>query len=144
MQVSTTRFGLIEVADEEVILFPEGLYGFEKQKRYVVIDQEEAGPFRMLQSLDEPALTFVVVDPVAIYADFKIEPSTEDLALIDATKGADLAQMAIVTLGRRLEEATLNLGAPLIVNRISHKGVQAVLNDTDYTPKEPLIPDPEA
>ncbi|OGG96234.1 MAG: hypothetical protein A2508_03915 [Candidatus Lambdaproteobacteria bacterium RIFOXYD12_FULL_49_8] len=144
MQVSTTRFGLIEVADEEVILFPEGLYGFEKQKRYVVIDQEEAGPFRMLQSLDEPALTFVVVDPVAIYADFKIEPSTEDLALIDATKGADLAQMAIVTLGRRLEEATLNLGAPLIVNRISHKGVQAVLNDTDYTTKEPLIPDPEA
>lgn len=33
MQVKTTRFGVVDIADDKVITFPQGLLGFPDHKR---------------------------------------------------------------------------------------------------------------
>lgn len=62
MQVNTTRFGIIEVAEKELINFPWGVPGFEELKSYVLLEYKN-GPFQWLQSVEEPAVAFVVCSP---------------------------------------------------------------------------------
>ena len=64
MKFDTTRFGQIDVKPEDMVIFPDGPLGFPDCTRFTFIDEERAMPFRMLQSLDNSALAFVVVDPL--------------------------------------------------------------------------------
>ena len=70
MEVQTTRFGVIEIADERVIEFPKGLLGFPGMKRYCLLQPCEDALFFWLQSLDDPGLAFVVTDPSLFVADY--------------------------------------------------------------------------
>ncbi|MFX7895014.1 flagellar assembly protein FliW, partial [Acinetobacter baumannii] len=62
-EITTTRFGVVPYTDEDVITFEDGLVGFPTFSRYVVICPREDSPFRWLQSLEEPALAFLVAEP---------------------------------------------------------------------------------
>ena len=77
---NTTRFGEIELNDEDIIQFPTGLYGFEKETRFVLMPFDEVDcPLEWMQSLINPALAFVVTDPFIFVPDY--EP-----ALLDSEK----------------------------------------------------------
>ena len=60
MKIFTSRFGDIEIEEDRVISFPEGILGFEDLKKYAVIDMEEDNPLMWLQSIEEPALAFII------------------------------------------------------------------------------------
>ena len=38
MKVNTSRFGIVEVADADIVQFQEGLLGFEGLKRFFIVD----------------------------------------------------------------------------------------------------------
>src|SRR5689334_803712 len=78
MRVHTTRFGLIEVDEELVITFTEGLIGFENCTRYLVVSQGDNTAFRWLQSLDSPPVAFPVVEPGALRPDYAPTISDSD------------------------------------------------------------------
>ena len=56
MQVRTTRFGNVEIAEDRVIMFPNGLLGFSDYTRFCLLEPSEDACFFWLQSLDDPAL----------------------------------------------------------------------------------------
>ena len=64
MQIETTRFGTIDVAEEQLFHFPMGLLGFSSQKRYVVLDHAPDSPLKWLQSVDDGSLAFIITDPL--------------------------------------------------------------------------------
>ena len=55
MKVNTRLFGEIEVAEDRIITFTQGLMGFEEYTRYTLIyNSEKKGRIMWLQCLDEP------------------------------------------------------------------------------------------
>jgi flagellar assembly factor FliW len=139
MKFDTTRFGQIEVKPEDIVIFPDGPLGFPDCTRFTFIDEERAAPFRMLQSLDNPALAFVVVDPLIARPDYHFDVTVEDLKLIKAETTENLLVYSIVTMNRNIHEVTVNLQGPLVINPKQKLGHQFVLIETDYTTREKLL-----
>ena len=139
MRFDTTRFGQIDVNSEDIIIFPDGPLGFPDCTRFTFIDEDRAIPFRMLQSLDNPALAFVVVDPLISRSDYHFDVTHEDLKLIKTDSTENLLVYCIVTMSRNIHEVTVNLQGPLVINPTQRLGHQFVLVDTDYTTREKLI-----
>ena len=143
MKVETSRFGSIDVASEDIVVFPEGPLGFPQCTRFTFLDEQGTEPFRMMQSLDVPSLAFVVVDPLAVKSDYSFDVTKEDLALIKASETDGLLVYCIVTMALDLKDVTVNLQGPIIVNSQAKLAHQYVLIDTEYTTKERLIQDSE-
>ncbi|UVT14560.1 MAG: flagellar assembly protein FliW [Nitrospira sp.] len=140
MKCTSTRFGSFEVADESVIRFPSGLLGFPDQQRYVMLDHDTEAPFRWLQSVEEPGLAFVILDPTTFYSDYHVDIPADALAEIKGEEGEDLALVVVLTIpsddpGR----ITANLRGPLVMSHKTKLGKQLVLSE-EYPTRHPLFP----
>ena len=140
MKCTSTRFGLFEVRDESILTFPSGLLGFPEQQRYVILDHDTEAPFKWLQSVEESALAFVIMDPALFQPGYHIDVPTDALAEIGAKEREDLALVVILTIpsddpGR----ITANLRGPLVVSHKTKLGKQLVLSE-DYPTRHPLFP----
>lgn len=137
MEVRTTRFGVIEIAEDRVITFPKGLLGFPSQTRYCLLQPGDDALFFWLQSLDDPNLAFVVTDPTLFVSDYSVPvrpEQMEDLGL------ADLADAQVFVIVNKVEqELTGNLQGPLVINTLSKQGEQLVLAEKRWTTRHVLM-----
>ncbi|MFZ3371710.1 MAG: flagellar assembly protein FliW, partial [Desulfitobacteriaceae bacterium] len=60
MKIESTRFGELEVAEEQLINFPHGIPGFPDEKTFVYLLHGTESPFSFLQSTTEANLTFLL------------------------------------------------------------------------------------
>ena len=79
MLVQTSRFGEIEVKDDQIISFPSGLIGFSEGHRFVIREDEAAAPFRWLQSIDSEDLAFVMIEPHVSISNYELELTNDHL-----------------------------------------------------------------
>jgi flagellar assembly factor FliW len=136
--VESALLGSITVPEESVYTLPAGLVGFERYTRFALVPSGREGVF-WLQSLDEPALAFVLADPFRVAAGYAVELPDADVAAIGATRAEDVLLLAVVTLnGTPGGTPTANLRAPLAFNVPSRRGRQVVLPDDRYGTAEPL------
>ncbi|NHN33868.1 flagellar assembly protein FliW [Paenibacillus agricola] len=139
MEISTVRFGEIEIQDTEVITFSQGLPGFEQLQQYVIIKPNLELPFSFLQSVEDGEVAFIVVSPFVFYPAYEFdisEDAKQELAIKEET---DVLVWNIVSIRDNLEDATINLLAPIIVNNKDLLGKQIILQGTNYTVKQKLI-----
>ena len=139
MKVDTTRFGVLEIDESSVIRMPKGPIGFEEQTDYCLIQHRPDTNFRWLQSVEEPSLAFVVVDPSEFFTDYEIElpdAETDKLRLKDA---GDAMVLVVVAINDRGQDITVNLAAPIVINSRELVGMQVVIQDTRYTVRHPLM-----
>lgn len=137
MEVRTTRFGVINIAEDRVITFPKGLLGFPDAKRYCLLEPGEDACFFWLQSLDEPSLAFVVTDPSLFVPEYNVpirSEQMEDLGL----KQLDDAQVFVI-VNKIDGQLTGNLQGPLVVNTLCREGEQLVLAEKRWTTRHPLM-----
>ena len=76
MKIQTKIFGEIEIADDKIITFENGIIGFPELKRFALLHDEEKGTnvgIRFLQSLDEPGFAMPVMDPLVVKPDYDPE-----------------------------------------------------------------------
>ena len=137
MRVMTTRFGDLEVAESEIITFPQGILGFEAVKHYILL--EGTGPFGFLQAVEEPDLTFVVIDPGIIVPGYKLEVPKHEVEAIGIAEPVQAAILAIITIPAEPREMTVNLQAPLVINSSNRRAKQVVLTDHDYGLRHPVF-----
>ncbi|MDI3298856.1 MAG: flagellar assembly protein FliW [Bacillota bacterium] len=149
-RVETSRFGTVEVEEERVIRFPDGLVGMPLDRRWTLLDvaprapREEANPgspppLRWLQSLDHGDVALVVVDPLAFwpgYGEALAEAAEE--AGGGPAGGCLLLCVAVVPPERPLE-TTVNLRAPLVVDPVRRLGRQVILDDERWPLRQPLF-----
>ena len=132
MKINTTRLGEIEIAESEMIVMKGSILGFEHLDRFVLLIHEEKTPLWWLQSVDDPSVAFVVVNPRFINPDFNPAIFAGDLEFLDITNSDDLALLAIVTVRSHPFRVTANLRAPILINAAMRKAGQVVLDDPDY------------
>lgn len=139
MRIETTRFGVVEAAEEEVIRFRAGLIGFPAEKEYVLIPHGSSSMIAWLQSVATPDLAFPVASAhgfVADYPDIPLEPIARRADIGDSID--DLAILAVLSAPRN-QSATVNLLAPLIVNSRTREGAQVFLEGSKFSTRELFV-----
>ncbi len=139
MLLKGTRLGDIEILEDKIITFPYGLLGFEEMKQFVLLTPNPSIPFRWLQSVDNPALAFVVINPLVFHPTYDMKIPAAQLNVIACEDIRDLAVLVIVTIPEDPAKMTANLAGPLLVNTKNMTGVQAVLGDESYSTEHPIL-----
>ncbi len=136
MKLQTKHFGELEFAQDKIITFSQGLIAFEEKKRFIIINSEDENlPFAWMQSVDDPNLTFVIMNPFVFKKDYDFKLPKEVVEELDIKEEKDVAIFAIVVVPVDINKMTANLLAPLVINERNKTGKQVVLNDKRYTTK---------
>jgi flagellar assembly factor FliW len=101
------------------------LVGLEHLRQFVLVQDERVVPCRWLQSIEEPALAFLVVDP----------------QLVDPTYDPGLPpgdRWVIITLRQQPDVSTANLLAPVLVDTTARSGQQIVLHESGFSLRHPI------
>jgi flagellar assembly factor FliW len=138
VKVLTKAYGTVEVNERQKITFPSGLFGFESLKDYVLLDAAQQ-PFYWLQSLDEENIAFILIDPFIFRPDYEMDINNEELLPIGITESEKAVIFSIVTIPPDNGPMTANLQGPLVVNRDSRLGIQAVLTDSRWKTKHDIM-----
>jgi flagellar assembly factor FliW len=133
MKIATFRFGELKIPEENIIEFPKGIIGFEQFKKYVLLEREDSDPFCWLQSLDDPNLAFVVINPAIFFRNYKIEIHSKELEDIQVSSLDRIEVFSIVTIPDDLARMSANLLGPLVINLDNNMAKQVVLVNSPYT-----------
>ncbi len=139
IKVATSRFGEIEVKDADVIELPAGLIGFPELKRYVLLDHDKESPFKWLQSLDDGAIAFVLINPLLFKPDYTVEVTEAEVSDLTIEAEEDAVISVIITMPSNPQNMTANLKAPLVFNLKNRKGKQVILNNPAYTTRHNIM-----
>ncbi len=140
MEINTTRFGVLNITEDEIVYFPEGLVGFRDVKRYIVIPHGNANsPFSWFQSVDEGHLAFVIIEPQVFCYGYEVKISRDTLQPIELDDISLAKIYVIVVVGERPDDMTANLLGPLVINREKNIGMQVVQNTDKYHTRHKII-----
>lgn len=139
LTVKTPNFGEIEVPAENVIHFDEGIPGFPRVHRFVILQFEHLKPFQYLQSLDDPPIALLVVNPFLLHPAYRFELSDADMGDLKTDKPEEVSVFVVATMPENPSEATLNLMAPILINLTHRCGKQVILLDSHYSVRHPLF-----
>ncbi|NIA29995.1 MAG: flagellar assembly protein FliW [Actinobacteria bacterium] len=130
--------GEISYQEDEVVLFPEGLIGFENRRRFIIKTKDGFEPFHWLLCLDEPSLLLPVIDPFLIMEDYRPGPSGNELQSIGIENNDDARFLAVVTVGQSVDQVSVNLRGPIVINKTRNLGKQIILMESRYLVKHPI------
>ncbi len=135
MAVFTSNIlGELEYNNNDVITFVRPILGFEHLKKFLVVGKAESEPLRWLQSLDDPGVSFVILEPQWVLPGYEIEISQHDIKTLDGSENqADYQTYLIITVPRgKPEEISANLKGPLVINRKNLRAIQMVSSNPNY------------
>jgi flagellar assembly factor FliW len=134
--VNSTRFGELEVPEEALVDFPEGMVGVGG-RRFALLTREESGAFKWLQEASEPDLALPVTDPFPFFPDYEVVLSDEEAERIGITDPAAAQVLVVVRADEDPGQISANLLAPILISAgVGHQ----VMNEASWAPlREPLL-----
>lgn len=133
MRINTRHFGEIDIEKESIINFREGLPGFEAVRDMVIINHpNEDTPFQWLQSVDEPELAFVIIDPRVFLSDYIVDIPESEVAALEIGNPEEVLIYTIVVVPEEITDMTANLKAPILINAQKRIGKQVMLEEERY------------
>ena len=138
MVAETKFFGTIDIEDDKIINFPNGIIGFENLKNFALIydsEREERSKISWLQSMEEPLMVLPVINPLDLMDAYT--PTIEDELMKNIGDPADADLLIFVTLSipSDLTLMTANLKAPFIINTVERKAMQVIVENSEYPVK---------
>ena len=141
-KVNTLRFGEIEIDEEKIVHFEDGIPAFEEEHDFVIIPYDDESPYVFLQSLSTPELAFLMTMPFVFFPDYEFELDDENQEKLGITSQEDMLIYTLLTIpGGKVPEMTANLMAPVVVNSATMQARQIVLDKSRYTTKHRLFPE---
>ncbi len=133
MQIETRLFGEVEIEDEKVIRFENGIIGFPDCKDFALIfDLKEDGSpkaISWMQSLDEPTFALPVLDPLLVKEDYNPHVEDEGLKSLGTLTDENVYVLVTVTASEDITQLSVNLKAPLVINAEERKAAQIIVED---------------
>mgnify|MGYP002624382856 CR=1 FL=1 len=137
--IESPVLGVINVEQSKIYTFAQGIPGFEDCRRFAIFRTDAESPFAYFQSADRPELVLLVTDPFFFFPDYDFELPDAVVEELGLTKPEEVEVWVVVTVPERMEEATVNLVAPIVLNRNTQRGRQAILSERGYAIKQPLF-----
>jgi flagellar assembly factor FliW len=142
--IESTRFGSLDIPDDAVIEFPNGLIGLGGT-RYALIAREESAPFLWLHSIEDESLAIPVTSPWNFFASFEVEISDSEAERIGVTDPSKAEVIVTVRAGETIEDFRANLRAPILIS--GGRGHQVINEAKGTSVRVPLfseVTEPEA
>ena len=139
MKIVTTRFGEIEVPDESLIRFPEGIIGFPQATGFVMLECSDEGLFKWMQCTTCPDIAFVICEVRLVKPDYQIALGEKERSLLQLENAEDAAVCTILIIPDNFQDSTANLLGPIVMNATNRIGMQMVLLNPDYSTRHRLF-----
>ena len=135
MKIKSKFLGEQHVDPNTVISFPNGIPGFENQKRFKLFHQEGSDIVFWLQSLDDEELTFSVTQPCHFNINYSFPLSDEEESLLALDNDDDLVILVILhqdkNEGRPMVKGSVK--SPLLINAGKRIGLQKNLLNAEQS-----------
>lgn len=138
MKYATKYHNEVDIKDEELIHFPQGIPSFLEEKSFFILPFAENSPFYILQSAQTPALAFVIVSPFDFFSDYSAKISDQNIETLEIDNKEDVLLYVILTIQEPFSNTTANLQGPIIINNAKKIGKQVILSDSPYQTKHKL------
>lgn len=140
MNIVTKRFGEVGVDVNKVINFNSGLIGFEEYKQFMLIHdaEDENAKILWIQSIDEPELALPVINPLIVKPEYNPVVEDELFKNIGEFENGEMLVLVTLTVPPQIKNLTTNLKAPIIINPITLKGCQIIVENDEYSVKFPI------
>ena len=130
MRIETTRFGALEVEEKAFICFPWGIPGFERLKRYVLLEHRQ-GPFHWLQAVDDAGVAFVVCPAESVGIRYEVPEVIRKS--IDLECQEDLSTLVMVSFDRSRAATRFHVKGPLLFNAALRRACQWTIDQNDLS-----------
>ncbi|MFI3250232.1 MAG: flagellar assembly protein FliW [Eubacteriales bacterium] len=129
MEISTKYFGAMKYEQDSILHFPDGLFGFDEEKEFLLIPFEGGDESLLcLQSVTTPSLAFVAVNPFMIYPEYAPKISQKDIEELEGNSSEDFCYYNFCVVKEPIGKSTLNLKCPLVINDTTRKARQVILD----------------
>ena len=138
MLVKTRHFGEINLEDDKILTFENGILGFEDYKNFTLLYDNEGDDkpnISWFQSLDEASLAIPVINPFLVKPDYNPQVEDELLKPLGVITDDNAVILVTVTVPEEVEKISANMKAPIIINSDTRKGAQIIADNADYDVK---------
>jgi flagellar assembly factor FliW len=142
MQIESTRLGMVEIGEDTVITFADGLPGLPGEQ-WGLIATDENSPFFWLQSLAHAEVAVPVTSPWLFFGDYEVRLSDDEAGRLGLSDAGDAYIVCVVRAAESLDDFTINLVSPLVINAGSRKGRQVINEAGGYSVRHPLFSEVE-
>ena len=133
-----TRFGKSETDESKIISFPSGLPGFEELHKFIIIESGNTKPIYWLQSTEDEHIALPVIISFAILHDYNINIRENELEDLKIESKNDLLILNVVVIPEKIEEMTVNLAAPVVINARRGIGKQIIIDAAELSIRYPI------
>ena len=124
MLVQTSRFGQVRSKQEEVIIFPQGLIGFESSRHWLILPDPESPDVAWLQSLSQSQVALPLLSPRKYAPGYRIVIPDRQLASLHLRSTDRIYIMSVISKsGKTL---TANLRSPIVINLTKRLACQVI------------------
>jgi len=141
--INTHRFGSLEIPDDKIITMERPVLGFEQLSQFCLVEAPEIAPFMWLQSCEDPAVSFFIVNPVLFFPNYRIEVNSKEIAELRIAKVESVEIYVIVTLAEDPGQISVNLQGPILINTENNLAKQLVLVNSQYQVRHYILDMPE-
>ena len=139
MRLQTKYFGEIDCPEEEVLRFPEGLFGFEEEHQFLLLPFEGgAGSLLCFQSTRTPALAFVAMDPFSLLPHYEPVLQPHELKELGVKDSQELGFYVLCVVKKPVSDSTVNLKCPVAIHPETRTARQVILETDAYEMRHPL------
>lgn len=137
MKLENSIIGEIEVSEDDIIYFPNGIIGFEGYKRFLIVQDQNFSPFSWLISLDKKEFGIPLINPFLLIQEYKKKLPVE---LIEELKdnNSKYEVFCVVNLNGEAGETTINLKGPILIDFFGRTGKQIILTADILSVSYPL------
>jgi flagellar assembly factor FliW len=115
MLIDSSRFGQVEIAEETVVEFPDGLIGLGGS-RYALLVTDAESPFVWLHSLEDPTIALPLTNPHHFFQGFSVELTEDDAERLGYDEKSESVDVYVtVRAAPAPEDCTANLKAPILI-----------------------------
>lgn len=132
--VYKTKFGDVEINDDQILVFDNGIPGFSNLKKFIILARENDNPIHWLVSLENEFVAFPVVNPWFICVDYSLNLSQIDIQELQIESQSDLSVWGILTIPKDdPSQTTINLLAPVVINLKNRRAKQVIQEESNYS-----------
>ncbi len=138
MEIPSTRFGMLEVRDDALLEFPDGLIGLPGSG-WALIARREGSPFLWLHSTEFADLALPVANPWQFFPDYEVKISDADATRLGLEGAEDAYILCVVRASTSPGDTTINLASPVIVHAAKRLGRQIINEAGGYLLRQPIF-----
>ncbi|MFS1517155.1 flagellar assembly protein FliW [Bacillus sp. SCS-151] len=139
MEINTKYHGTVNINNDDMITFANGIPGFLDEKEFVIIPFSQGTPFQILQSVCSKDVAFTLIEPFSYFQDYTFELDSRTLDQLNIILEENVAIYNIITVHEPFTNTTVNLQAPIVINAEKRVGKQVILTNTSYHTKHNLF-----